>query len=384
MRLLLPSLLIVAYVFASLILFMPVRPLLKLAAGLLLLLAGLKYVFYERFGGSFLIPALPEPLLLIMEAAYAFLLLLFFLLLVKDATAVLLWLSRLLGSSWQLPFSPLARGAGLTMAALILTLLGVWQAGKTPMVRTLEVTVPRLPASLDGLTLAQLSDLHMGALRKKGWLQEVVAKTNALQADLILLTGDMIDGRASQLAPELQPLAELRARHGVFGVTGNHEYYSNAGEWLPVFQGLGISMLRNAHATVPVNGQAVIVAGLPDPTEERFGGESPDLAKALAGAPDGVRILLAHQPRSAAQHAPFADLQLSGHTHGGHLFFLQPVIAAFNEGFVKGPYRLGGMTLYVSPGTGLWSGFFTRLGVPSEITQIILRAPKQSRAERAQ
>lgn len=114
MRLLIPSLLIVAYVFASLVLFLPIRPVIKLAAGLLLLAAGLKYVLYERFGGSFLTPALPEPLLLIMETAYACLLILFFLLLVKDAAAALLWFSRHLGTAWaaSLLAGRAQRGAG--------------------------------------------------------------------------------------------------------------------------------------------------------------------------------------------------------------------------------------------------------------------------------
>lgn len=380
MRLLIPSLLIVAYVFASLVLFLPIRPVIKLAAGLLLLAAGLKYVLYERFGGSFLTPALPEPLLLIMETAYACLLILFFLLLVKDAAAALLWFSRHLGTAWRLPFSPGARSAGLAITALILALLGAWQAAKTPLVHTLEIILPRLPASLDGLSLAQLSDLHLGTLRKKDWLRDVVDRTNALHPDIILLTGDMIDGRAAHLAQELTPLADLRARRGVFGVTGNHEYYSNVREWLPVFESLGIIMLHNEHKTLSISGETVVLAGIPDPTEEHFGGESPDPAKALASAPEGLRILLAHQPRGAARHAPFADLQLSGHTHGGHLFFMQPLIAAFNDGFVKGRYQLDGMTLYVSPARASGAAFFAAWAVPSEITRIILRAQTQDKA----
>lgn len=169
-------------------------------------------MLYERFGGSFLTPALPEPLLLIMETAYACLLILFFLLLVKDAAAAAALVQPSPGHCQGGFPSRRARAArGWRSTALILALLGAWQAAKTPLVHTLEIILPRLPASLDGLSLAQLSDLHLGTLRKKDWLRDVVDRTNALHPDIILLTGDMIDGRAAHLAQELTPLADLRA-----------------------------------------------------------------------------------------------------------------------------------------------------------------------------
>lgn len=373
MRLAAPSLVLFLYIVVSLIAFTPGRLPAKAAAALALLVISLKYPIYEKVGGSFIAPDLPRHLLLSLEVLYAAMIILAFLLLLKDGLALLLWLSRLLGSSWHLPFTPAIRSGGLVLATLGLAIYGTWQSLRVPDVRTVEITLPRLPAKLDGFTLVQLADIHIGPLLKGAWLEKVVAKTNALQPDVVALTGDMIDDSPEALKQEIAPLAKLRARHGVFGITGNHEYYFQVERWLSAFAELGITMLRNQHRVLSVNGEELVLAGLPDHAERRFGGPGPDLAKALAGAPDAIRVLLAHQPGDAAKNTR-ADLQLSGHTHGGLLFFLKWLLASFNGGLVGGLYTVGTMQLYVSPGTGLWSGFSCRLGVPSEITRIVLRA----------
>lgn len=373
MRLAIPSLVLFGYVFVSLILFMPCRLPVKLAACAALFAICAKYAVYEIIGGSFIAPDLPRPLLLSMEALYAAMVILFFMLLIKDALAILLWLSRCLGTSWQLPLAPAVRCGGLAVAALVLAAFGTWQSLRVPEVRTVEVTLPNLPPSLDEFTIVQLSDIHIGSLLKGDWLRGVVAKTNALAPDLVAVTGDMIDGTPEALAADIAPLGELRARHGVYGVTGNHEYYFHAEEWLPVFERLGIEMLHNEHRVLSVKGVDLVIAGLPDHTEQRFGGPGPDIGKALEGAPEAVRVLLAHQPHSVSANTG-ADLQLSGHTHGGLLLPMKILMASFNGGFVGGLYDVDGMKLYVSPGAGLWSGFSCRVGVPSEISRIVLRA----------
>jgi uncharacterized protein len=373
MRLAIPSLVLFLYIFASLICFLPCRPLVKVAAGMVLFVIGLKYLIYEKIGGSFIAPGLPHSLLLSMEILYGAMVILAFLLLVKDGLALLLWLGRCLGSSWHLPFTPAIRGGGLTLAALGLALLGTWQSLIVPDVRNVEITLPRLPADLDGLTIVQLSDIHIGPLLKGDWLREVVAKTNAQRSDLVVLTGDMIDDYVEALQDDIAPLGELQAKYGVYGVTGNHEYYFHAQEWRPVFEKLGIIMLNNEHRTLSIHGQELVLAGVPDLTAQQFGGEGPDIDKALDGAPPGARILLKHRPSGATGNAK-VDLQLSGHTHGGHLFFLKWLIASFNGNLVEGLFDIDGIQVYVSPGTGLWSGFSCRLGVPAEITRIILRA----------
>lgn len=397
MRLAIPSLCLFLYVVMSFVLPLPFRRLGRVAAGIAALAICLKYLAYEIFGGSFYAPELPRALLLAQEALYASAVILFFLLLVKDGLAGLLWMGRRAGFAWRHPFSPpfriaglLASGcppadlsleagfspavksAGLLAIALSLGCWSTWQAVTVPGIRTVEISVPGLPAQLDGFSVVQITDIHIGSLLRGEWLRAVVEKTNALNPDVVALTGDLIDGLPDTLGSEVEPLGELRAKHGVYGVTGNHEYYFQVQQWLPVFKKLGIDMLLNEHRVLSVQGGELIIAGITDPMAPRFGEEGPDVRKALAGAPDTTSILLAHQPRGAAANTA-ASIQLSGHTHGGHMVFIQPIIASFNERFVNGLYDVNGMKLYVSPGTGLWGGFSSRVGVPSEITRIILR-----------
>ncbi|MBQ4616639.1 MAG: metallophosphoesterase [Mailhella sp.] len=371
MRLLLPSLFIAIYLFLSLVRPLSLRPAQKGALGALLLIVSLKYIFYEVFGGSFFRPELPVPVLLAAETLYASLVILFFLAIIKDAASLALWLSRLAGSRWNLPFSPAARASALVLLALTSGIWGSFQAVRVPEVRTVEVSIPDLPRALEGFTLVQLSDIHIGPLLKKDWLDEVVTKANSLTPDTIVLTGDYIDGLPAELAEEVQPLGRLQAHHGVYGVNGNHEYYYDAPGWQPVFRSLGIDMLNNEHRVLP---GGIIIGGITDRTAKRFGLPGPDLAAAFAGAPDGPRILLSHQPAVGdAVPSSAVDLQLSGHTHGGLLFFLKPLIAYYNKGFVSGLNDTGTGQVYVASGTGLWSGFSCRLGVPSEITRIVLK-----------
>lgn len=373
MRLALPSLILFAYMVASLIAHMPCRLPMKAAISAAFLLVSLKYPLYEKIGGSFIAPALPRPILLLMEAFYAAMVILFFLLLIKDGLAVLLWIGRCMGTPWRLPFSPAVRSAGLIVAAIVLGIFGTWQSLIVPDVRTVEISLPKMPMRLNGFSIVQLTDIHIGPFLKRDWLRRVVEKTNVLTPDLVVLTGDMIDGDPEKLIDDVAPLGDLRSRYGVFGVTGNHEYYFQVEKWLPVFKTLGITMLHNEHKTLSVaDGADLVIAGVPDQTERRFGGPGPDIQKALEGAPDATRVLLAHRPNGISGDIR-ADLQLSGHTHGGLLFFLKWLLASFNGGLVEGLYDVNGIQLYVSPGTGLWAGFSCRLGVPSEITRIVLQ-----------
>lgn len=375
MRLALPSLILFAYVMASLVWPIPCRPQAKAAAGIVFLAVSLKYLFYEKVFGSFIAPDLPPWLMLGMEMLYSGLVILSFLLIIKDGAALVLWLSRCLGSSWRLPFFPGTRSAGLLALSLVLSAWGTWQAARVPDVRTVEIRLDHMDKRLDGFSIVQLSDLHVGLLLKKDWLEKVVEKTNDLGPDLVAVTGDMIDGYPDALKEEVAPLARLSARFGVFGVSGNHEYYFGEKEWRVVFESLGITMLHNDHRILAgLGGTNLVIAGVPDPTERRFGGEGPDARKALHGAPaDAVKVLLAHQPNGGSGNGG-ADLRLSGHTHGGMLFFLKPLLAHFNGGWVLGRYEVNRTQMYVSPGTGLWAGFSCRLGVPSEITRIVLKA----------
>ena len=184
----------------------------------------------------------------------------------------------------------------------------------------------------------------------------------------------MIDGTPEGIKKDIEPLRELKARHGVFGVTGNHEYYFDVHRWLPVFRELGVEMLQNECRTLMIGGRNVLLAGLSDPAGMRHGESGPNTKLLRGHLPQGVRILLQHRPSGPpSKFEP--DLQLSGHTHGGHLFFIKWLIASFNGGLVGGLFDVDQTKLYVSPGTGIWAGFSCRLGIPSEITRILLKSP---------
>ncbi len=373
MRLIFPSLFLWIYVCISFPRLLrapwPVKALFRLA----FLAAAMKYPLYEFLGASFFAPVLPRAALMLMEALYAALILLFFLLLIHDLASLFLALLRRFGLiSRGLPFSGRARAAFLLMAALCLGGWSVRQSVTVPDVRTVEITLPRLPRELDGFTLVQLSDIHIRILLDREWLQAVVERVNALSPDLIVLTGDYVDGTVRQLGPSLTPLGELRARFGKYGVTGNHERYYGWKEWSDFLEGQGICMLNNECVRTGDKGLLAIM-GVPDTAPGASVKKKERAARVFEGAEGAVRILLKHRPGGAWKND--VDLQLSGHTHGGSFFFLRPLLARFNGGFVGGLYAKGDKRLYVSPGTGIWGGFSCRLGVPSEITRILLRAP---------
>jgi predicted MPP superfamily phosphohydrolase len=295
----------------------------------------------------------------------------------RDVVGLSLWVCRLKGA-----FTPASSphwALGICGAALLFSLIGVWFGVRVPNVRTHEITVKNLPPELDGFTIAQLTDLHITALFSQKWVSAVVEKTNAVEPDLVLITGDIVDGRADRRLLDVAPLAGLRANFGVFAVPGNHEYYSGYEEWMDVFNGLGIRMLQNEHTVIAREGSSLILAGITDLGAARRGGPPPDTNAALHGAPGGMaKILMSHQPGNARESANAGiDLQLSGHTHGGQIAGLHFIVKYANGGFTSGQYDVGGMKLYVSNGTGLWPGFPIRLGVPSEIARIVLKSSEK-------
>jgi len=265
---------------------------------------------------------------------------------------------------------------GIGAVALSMAALGVSQAIRVPPVKEIEIAIHKLPPEFDGYRIVQLTDLHISRLFQAPWVEETVARTNAQNADLIVITGDLIDGDLQARASDVAPLAGLRARDGVFTVPGNHEYYFGHDGWMRQYETLGLRTISNGHIVLARGNAELTVAGVNDPAALRFGLPGPDLGKALEGAPpDAPIILLDHQPREARRAAQAGvDLQLSGHTHGGMIVGFDRFIASFNNGFVSGRYDVDGMTLYVNNGTALWIGFAMRLGVPSELTVITLRS----------
>jgi uncharacterized protein len=266
---------------------------------------------------------------------------------------------------------PSARSAlALTTFTTIVGLL----IARRPRLVEVEIPIARLPVPLHGFSIAQISDLHVGPTIRRGFVERLVQRVNGLEADMIAVTGDLVDGPVPQLSAHTAPLANLIARHGTYFVTGNHEYYSGESAWTSEIRRLGMTVLKNQHVVLKHDGALLVVAGVDDIGAHRFDpAQRSDPAAALRGAPveAGAKILLAHQPSSApaAARAGF-DVQISGHTHGGQFWPWNHFVRYFQP-FTAGLHRLKNLWVYVSRGTGYW-GPPNRFGVPSEITRIRL------------
>jgi predicted MPP superfamily phosphohydrolase len=260
---------------------------------------------------------------------------------------------------------------GVLTGAIGLSAVGLLQA-RRPAIRTLRVPIDALPPELEGYRIVQWSDVHIGPTIQRGFVTSLVERTNALDADAIAITGDLIDGYLNDLRDDARPLRDLRARDGVFYVTGNHEYYWRASEWVREIQSLGVTFLKNEHRVIRRGEARLVMSGVTDPVGRYTHRTNPSAA--LAGAPaDAVTIMLAHRPQNASAAEKLGvDLQLSGHTHGGQFFPFNVVIRWFQP-VVAGLHRVGRTWLYVSRGTGYW-GPPSRLGVGGEITVIELTA----------
>jgi predicted MPP superfamily phosphohydrolase len=269
-----------------------------------------------------------------------------------------------------------ASSARWTLALAALVTLAGWVIARRPRILDVDIPLADLPAALQGFRIAQISDVHVGPTIKRGFVEKIVARVNDLNADLIAVTGDLVDGSVHQLSLHTAPLAGLAARHGAYFVTGNHEYYSGERAWTAEIKRLGLRVLKNEHVVLNHDGASLVLAGVTDLSAHHFdAGQHSDPAAALRGAPAdaGAKILLAHQPGSAAAAARAGfDVQLSGHTHGGQ-FWPWNLFVRFFQPFTGGLYQLGQLWLYVSRGTGYW-GPPNRFGVPPEITHIRLIA----------
>lgn len=342
----------------------------KVPAVLLMLGASQFHLWSRLSSGSVFAPEFPRSFVILFNWAFGALLLLAVFQLVLDLGALLTMVIRR-----EVVREPdRLRYAAATLAALVAA-IGVANALRVPPIKDVEVTVRELPASFDGYRIVQLTDLHVSRLFTADWARAVMTRANAAGADLIVVTGDFIDGSVEMRRADVEPLRNLRAPDGVYAIPGNHEYFFDYRAWMRHLSGLGFLMLPNAHAVIARGDARLVVAGVTDLSAPSVGEAAPDLGLALGGAPaDAPIVLLDHQPRQAQAAAKRGvSLQLSGHTHGGMVVGLDRLVARGNAGFVSGRYELGGMTLYVSNGTGLWPGFALRLGVPSEITRITLR-----------
>lgn len=327
----------------------------------------------SQFAGTMASPESPRWLIIGFGVGYGALILLACFLLIKDVLGGVLYLvSRPVGkrllAGRRLPHF-------MAVSALALGAWGTSQAVRVPDVHKLELSVAGLASEFDGYRIVHLTDLHISRLLHRPWVDAVVDEANALNPDLILISGDLVDGTPQTRRNDIPPLGRLSAKDGVYAVAGNHEYYAAFSQWIETFRELGITVLENEHALIRAGASELVIAGVPDLVGPRHGQIGPDVVKALAGRPQGAPVILMdHRPGNARNNrAQGVDLQLSGHTHGGHIRGFDLLVARFNAGFVSGLYDVDGMSLYVSNGAGLWPGFPQRIGRPSEITEITLR-----------
>lgn len=318
-----------------------------------------------------------RPISLVAFTWMGFAFLLFFALLAGDLVRLAVWAAGYTRgedaglADRRLLLSRLVSGAA-ALVGVGATASGV-AAAFTPILERVKVPLARLPASLSGLRIVQISDVHVGTTINKEHIARLVEQMNAIDPDLVVITGDLVDGPVAALAGHVAPLGQLKSRHGVFFVTGNHEYYSGAVEWVEHLATLGIRVLRNERVQIGDERGTFELAGVDDFSARGLAeGHGHDMEKAMAGLdPAQEVVLLAHQPRSileAVKHK--VGLQLSGHTHGGQIFPWN-FLVRLQQPYVAGLDRRDQTYIYTSRGTFFW-GPPVRVGAPAEVTEITL------------
>ncbi len=326
-------------------------------AGVFLVCAA-KFIFFRLVGGSAFATELPE--LLIWGWNWAYMGLWF----LVPLAAVGLLLPRRMRCLRLILIPILAWG---------LSAVGIYNGVKVPVVKEIAYVGDRVPESLNGYRIVQLSDLHISAAAQRWRTEAIVEKVNRLEADLIVVTGDIVDGRVENQRVNVEPLKNLKAKDGVLFCQGNHEHFSGWSDWQAQYRAWGLKFLEN-EGVCPRPG--LYVAGVTDPSGRRRGVSEPDVGRAFAAETNGAfRILLQHRPYLASAKSVPVDLQFSGHTHGGIAPGVGLFIRRANGGLLKGLESRpdGSGKVYISPGTGLWSGFPIRFFNDPEITLITLR-----------
>lgn len=340
-----------------------------------LLLCASKFICFAAFGGDSFVPELPEKLIWFWNWAHAGLVVLLFLL--PPAHLVRWAVRRFAGRACP-------RAVWLSVLPLLawgIAARGVYNGLRVPEIEEVTIECENLPEELDGYRILQISDIHASPAARRWRTEAIVARANAAGADLICLTGDYADGQSVRQYRNIEPLRELRAPDGVLAVSGNHEYYFDTLAWWMRYQRMtNITFLENA-CVAPRPG--LVVGGVSDPRCQLFGFDAPDPDAAFATATNGAfRILLQHRPyvnyESECGKTPETswNLQLSGHTHGGIMPPLYPLVYVFNKGLVKGSYegvRAERDALHVSTGAGQWAGFPLRFTNDATLTLITLR-----------
>jgi predicted MPP superfamily phosphohydrolase len=333
----------------------------------------------ERRAGAFL---LKDPLRWVGYAGMGFSLLLASFFLAEDVVRLVAWLLVQIRHSREVQapnaedrrrFLRASLNLGVVTATAGVTTFEAGASQETPPVREVAIPIRDLHPDLVGFRIAQVTDLHVGPTIRRDYVAKIVQATTALGADVIAVTGDLVDGTIAEFGGDVEPLRELSAPQGVWFVTGNHEYYWDPKGWIDHIRGFGWNVMLNEHRVLERGGGKILLAGVTDYRSARYVPEHvSDPALARAGAPPtDVSILLAHQPRSIfAAAASRYDLQISGHTHGGQ-FFPMNLIVGLIEPYLSGLHLHESTWIYVSAGSAYW-GPPMRLGVPKEITLLTL------------
>ncbi len=258
------------------------------------------------------------------------------------------------------------------VSASALATKGYFEA-MTPEVIRQTIKLPSNFSNLSGISITQISDLHLGPLLKKDFAEEIVETVNTLKSDIIVITGDLSDGKASDLQDDISPLKNLKAPRGVFYVLGNHEYYYGALAWIQAVRDLGINVLVDGHKNINIKGETVCIGGITDKTAKRLKiPHSFSPTQAFKNSPDkAYKILLAHRPKACFDAEGLGiHLQLSGHTHGGQAFPWNTIVR-LAQPYLKGLYQHKDFQVYVNKGTGFW-GPANRFLNKGEVTKITL------------
>ena len=324
---------------------------------MVLLLCASKFVVFDALGADAFAPELPERTIWLLDWIYS--------------GFIILFLLGAVTFFFRFRFKALV----LPVIAWTAALIGVYEGVRPPAVEEVEVASAKIPAELDGYKIVQLSDLHVSSAAR-GWRTEKVVETaNAQNADLMVVTGDIVDGGPDRLRADVEPLKNLSAKDGVYYIAGNHEFYYMWMEWRPWYDLWGMRFLRNEAVRIR---PGLVLGGLDDPSVKIYEPLSIPSARNLFGpeSEHEFRVLLQHRPKTNGTNnleLDFCDLQLSGHTHGGVAPGFDRLIARFNGGYVRGKYEIANGTLYVSPGAGQWAGLPVRFFNPPVVSVIVLR-----------
>ncbi len=339
-----------------------------------------KFAFFALVGGNGFTPDLPQEVIWAYGWLYGSAMLLTMFAFIAALFDVVVGLAR----------HPVAvrtkrvRAVVLAAVAVLVAMWGLWEGVCIPAVRHVEIACPGLPPSFDGYRIVHLSDLHCSTAARRTRFENIVARVNSLKPDLVAITGDFVDGTVAERGEDLAPLADLRAKDGVVGCTGNHEAYWEWSRWRVALEGWNVLFPESSGVHVVRRGDdALAIGGLVDPAFGLIGTDRGFAMSAFNGAPKGAfRMLLFHRPLTELIDSMGGDvrLQLSGHTHGGAMLVLRTLVERKNEGRSRGLYEFApGRYLYLSPGTGQWAGFPLRLFTPAEISELILRAPQPTK-----